>query len=355
MAYALSETSFIYPISPATSMGETMDAWASAGRLNVYGQPVRVTTMQSEGGAAGAVHGSLAAGGLSSTFTASQGLLLMVPNLYLIAGELMPTVFHVSARTVAKHALSIFNDHSDVMACRQTGFAQLCAHTVQECMDLSLVAHLSTFKTRIPFMHFFDGYRTSAQVNKINVIPYEAMQPLIPMDMLQSNLRDVGLNPVKPIIRGTGQRPRRHDNNGCTWPSSPPRTSGTLLPAPFEAARFRSIFMAFIKSSCSLRQLPPEPPSGFRPPSGLRGLSLFCPAAPSVPRGCRGRSAPIREAWREREDGSTGSHLLKTFAHTLRAGERPASDVSEARRAVRMFRAKPVVALAVESGGSAAA
>ena len=171
VAYALSETSFIYTISPATSMGETMDAWASAGRLNVYGQPVRVTTMQSEGGAAGAVHGSLAAGGLSSTFTASQGLLLMVPNLYLIAGELMPTVFHVSARTVAKHALSIFNDHSDVMACRQTGFAQLCSHTVQECMDLSLVSHLATFKTRIPFMHFFDGYRTSAQINKINVIP----------------------------------------------------------------------------------------------------------------------------------------------------------------------------------------
>ena len=171
VAYALSETSFIYPISPATSMGETMDTWASAGRLNVYGQPVRVTTMQSEGGAAGAVHGSLAAGGLSSTFTASQGLLLMVPNLYLIAGELMPTVFHVSARTVAKHALSIFNDHSDVMACRQTGFAQLCSHPVQECMDLSLVSHLATFKTRIPFMHFFDGYRTSAQINKINVIP----------------------------------------------------------------------------------------------------------------------------------------------------------------------------------------
>lgn len=141
-------------------------------------KPVRVTTMQSEGGAAGAVHGSLAAGGLSSTFTASQGLLLMIPNLYLIAGELMPCVFHVSARTVAKHALSIFNDHSDVMACRQTGFAQLCSHTVQECMDLSLVAHLSTLKTRIPFMHFFDGYRTSAQINKINVLPCAPRPPV---------------------------------------------------------------------------------------------------------------------------------------------------------------------------------
>ena len=207
MAYALSETSFIYPISPATSMGETMDAWASAGRLNVYGQPVRVTTMQSEGGAAGAVHGSLAAGGLSSTFTASQGLLLMVPNLYLIAGELMPTVFHVSARTVAKHALSIFNDHSDVMACRQTGFAQLCSHTVQECMDLALVAHLSTLKTRIPFMHFFDGYRTSAQINKINVIPYDEIAKLVPEAAVLQNLRGVALNPNTPIIRGTGQRP----------------------------------------------------------------------------------------------------------------------------------------------------
>lgn len=202
----MSETSFIYPISPATSMGETMDAWASAGRLNVFGQPVRVTTMQSEGGAAGAVHGSLAAGGLSSTFTASQGLLLMIPNLYLIAGELMPCVFHVSARTVAKHALSIFNDHSDVMACRQTGFAQLCSHTVQECMDLALVSHLATFKTRIPFMHFFDGYRTSAQINKINVIPYDEIARLVPEHDVLQNLRGVSLNPNTPIIRGTGQR-----------------------------------------------------------------------------------------------------------------------------------------------------
>lgn len=207
VAYALSETAFIYPISPATSMGETMDAWSSAGRRNVFGERCEVTVMQSEGGAAGAVHGSLAAGGLSSTFTASQGLLLMIPNLYLIAGELMPTVFHVSARTVAKHALSIFNDHSDVMACRQTGFAMLCSHTVQEVMDLSLVAHLSTLKTRIPFMHFFDGYRVSAQINKINTIPYEVIQEMIPHAMVQQNVRDVALNPNHPIIRGTGQRP----------------------------------------------------------------------------------------------------------------------------------------------------
>ena len=172
--------------------------------------------MQSEGGAAGAVHGSLAAGGLSSTFTASQGLLLMIPNLYLIAGELMPCVFHVSARTVAKHALSIFNDHSDVMACRQTGFAQLCSHTVQECMDLALVSHLATFKTRIPFMHFFDGYRTSAQINKINVIPYDEIAKLVPEHDVVQNLRGVSLNPNTPIIRGTGQRYARLEEATCS-------------------------------------------------------------------------------------------------------------------------------------------
>jgi len=207
VAYAMSETAFIYPISPATSMGETMDKWSSEGRQNIFGQRCEVTVMQSEGGAAGAVHGSLVAGGLSSTFTAAQGLLLMVPNLYLIAGELSPTVFHVSARTVAKHALSIFNDHSDVMACRQTGFAMLCSNNVQEVMDMSLVAHLTTLKARVPFMHFFDGYRVSAQINKVNVIPYEVIQQLADQDAIQRNLREVALNPNHPIIRATGQRP----------------------------------------------------------------------------------------------------------------------------------------------------
>jgi pyruvate-ferredoxin/flavodoxin oxidoreductase len=207
VAYAMSETAFIYPISPATSMGETMDAWSTAGRKNVYGQEVAVTVMQSEAGAAGAVHGSLVGGANSSTFTASQGLLLMIPNLYLIAGELMPSVFHVSARTVAKHALSIFNDHSDVMACRATGFAMLCSNNVQESMDLALVSHLATIKSRVPFMHFFDGYRVSAQINKINVIPYEEIQKMIPREQMEQNLREVSLNPNHPMIRGTGQRP----------------------------------------------------------------------------------------------------------------------------------------------------
>merc|ERR1719473_1925091 len=184
-----------------------MDSWASQQRKNCFGQVPSVGMMQSEAGAAGAVHGCLVSGALTSTFTASQGLLLMIPNLYLIAGELMPTVFHISARTVAKHALSIFNDHSDVMACRQTGFAQLSSHTVQECMDLALVAHLATFKTRIPFMHFFDGYRTSAQINKINTIPYDEIAKLVPEADVVQNLRGVALNPNTPIIRGTGQRP----------------------------------------------------------------------------------------------------------------------------------------------------
>ena len=155
IAYALSENCFIYPISPATSMGEHMDAWRAQGRVNTFGQVVDVSTMQSEAGAAGAVHGALTGGGLSTTFTASQGLLLMIPNLYLIAGELMPAVIHVSARSVAKHALTIFNDHSDVMACRQTGMAMLCSHSVQEIMDLALVAHLSTPVSPHFYFYFF--------------------------------------------------------------------------------------------------------------------------------------------------------------------------------------------------------
>jgi pyruvate-ferredoxin/flavodoxin oxidoreductase len=185
VAYGMSENSFIYPISPATSMGENMDNWASAGKKNAFGQVVKVDMMQSEGGAAGALHGAVAAGSLCSTFTASQGLLLMIPNMYMLAGELTPTVIHVSARTVAKHALSIYNDHSDVMACRQTGFAMLCSNGVQEVMDLSLVAHLATLKTSLPFMHFFDGYRTSAEIQNIHTIPYETMTKLMPNDKIQ--------------------------------------------------------------------------------------------------------------------------------------------------------------------------
>ena len=207
VAYAMSDISFIYPISPATSMGEHMDNWAARGKKNILGQVVDVNMMQSEAGAAGALHGACAAGSLTSTFTASQGLLLMIPNMYLLAGELMPTVFHVSARTVSKHALSIFNDHSDVMATRQTGFAMMCSNSVQEVMDLGMASHVASLKARLPFMHFFDGYRTSAEMSKIQVMPHEDLAKIFPYDIVKEHLHKYALNPYHPMIRGTGQRP----------------------------------------------------------------------------------------------------------------------------------------------------
>lgn len=207
VAYAMSDISFIYPISPATSMGEHMDKWAATGQKNILGSVVDVNMMQSEAGAAGALHGAAAAGALSSTFTASQGLLLMIPNMYLLAGELMPTVFHVSARTVSKHALSIFNDHSDVMATRQTGFAMLCSNSVQEVMDMGVAAHLASLRSRLPFLHFFDGYRTSAEMSKIRKIQYDDIAQIFPHEKVKEHLHNFALNPYHPSIRGTGQRP----------------------------------------------------------------------------------------------------------------------------------------------------
>ena len=182
VAYAFSDVAAIYPITPSSPMAESADEWAANGRLNLFGQKVKVTEMQSEAGAAGAVHGSLVAGALTSTFTASQGLLLMIPNMYKISGELLPCVFHVSARALAAHALNIFGDHADVMACRQTGFAMLASNSVQEAMDLALVAHLSTLRSSVPFLHFFDGFRTSHEVQKIEMIDYEDMAKLCPFD-----------------------------------------------------------------------------------------------------------------------------------------------------------------------------
>ncbi|MBR5145431.1 MAG: pyruvate:ferredoxin (flavodoxin) oxidoreductase, partial [Clostridia bacterium] len=158
VAYAFSDVAAVYPITPSTPMGEAADEMSAAGKLNLFGQPIRMAELQSEAGAAGAVHGSLLAGALTSTFTASQGLLLMIPNMYKIAGELLPCVFHVSARALAAHALNIFGDHQDVMACRQTGFAMLASNSVQEAMDLALVAHLATLEAKVPFLHFFDGF-----------------------------------------------------------------------------------------------------------------------------------------------------------------------------------------------------
>ena len=164
VAYAYTDVAAIYPITPSSVMAELTDEWAAAGRNNLFGEPVRVIEMQSEGGVAGTVHGSLAAGALTTTFTASQGLLLMIPNMYKMAGELLPCVIHCSARALATHALSIFGDHSDIYACRQTGFAMLCTSSVQEVMDLAPIAHLAAIKRRIPFLHFFDGFRTSHEI-----------------------------------------------------------------------------------------------------------------------------------------------------------------------------------------------
>lgn len=206
VAYAMSDVAAIYPITPSTPMGETADEWASEGRKNIFGQILNVKQMQSEAGAAGAVHGALAAGALTTTFTASQGLLLMIPNMYKISGELLPGVFHVSARAIAAHALSIFGDHADVMAVRQTGFALLCSNSVQEVMDLALVSHLSSIKGRVPFLHFFDGFRTSHEIQKIEMIDYESMASLVDYDAI-SAFRKRAMNPEHPTLRGTAQNP----------------------------------------------------------------------------------------------------------------------------------------------------
>ncbi|MBR2000675.1 MAG: pyruvate:ferredoxin (flavodoxin) oxidoreductase, partial [Firmicutes bacterium] len=179
VSYAFTEVAPIFPITPSSPMAETVDEMASHGVENIFGQPVRVVELQSEAGAAGTVHGALTVGALSTTYTASQGLLLMLPNMYKIAGELLPGVFHVSARTVAGHALCIFGDHSDVMAVRQSGFALLCSCSVQEVMDLACVAHLSAIKGSLPFLHFFDGFRTSHEIQKIDVIDYEILTQLV--------------------------------------------------------------------------------------------------------------------------------------------------------------------------------
>ncbi|WP_435371254.1 pyruvate:ferredoxin (flavodoxin) oxidoreductase [Paramuribaculum intestinale] len=198
------EVAAIYPITPSSTMAEYVDEWAAAGRKNIFGETVLVQEMQSEGGAAGAVHGSLQAGALTTTYTASQGLLLMIPNMYKIAGEMLPSVFHVSARTIASHALSIFGDHQDVMAARQTGFAMLAEGSVQEVMDLSGVAHLATIKSRIPFLNFFDGFRTSHEIQKIEMLEQEDLAPLLDRDAVAA-FRDRALNPDAPVARGMAE------------------------------------------------------------------------------------------------------------------------------------------------------
>ncbi|SHK03203.1 pyruvate:ferredoxin (flavodoxin) oxidoreductase, partial [Tepidibacter formicigenes] len=206
VSYAFTDVAAIYPITPSSPMAEYTDEWAANGKKNIFGQEVQVVELQSEGGASGAVHGSLAAGALTTTYTASQGLLLMIPNMYKIAGELLPGVFHVSARAVASHALSIFGDHSDVMAARQTGFAFLASGSVQEVIDLGGIAHLSAIKSRVPFVHFFDGFRTSHEIQKVELIDYEDFAKLVDYDAVKA-FRDRALNPEHPVTRGTAQNP----------------------------------------------------------------------------------------------------------------------------------------------------
>ncbi len=206
VAYAMSEVAAIYPITPSSPLGEIADSWAAKGRKNIFGQVLDIKQMQSEAGAAGAVHGSLAAGALTSTFTASQGLLLKIPNMYKIAGELLPSVFHVTARAISAHALSIFGDHQDVMAARQTGFAMLASSSVQEAQDLALVAHLATMDARVPFLHFYDGFRTSHEIQKIEMIEYEDMAALFNYEAYRE-FKNRAVNPEHPDTRGTAQNP----------------------------------------------------------------------------------------------------------------------------------------------------
>lgn len=206
ISYMFSEVAAIYPITPSSTMAEYVDEWAAQGRKNIFGETVLVQEMQSEGGAAGAVHGSLQAGALTSTYTASQGLLLMIPNMYKIAGEFLPCVFHVSARTLASHSLCIFGDHQDVMSCRQTGFAMLAEGSVQEVMDLAGVAHLATIKSRVPFLNFFDGFRTSHEIQKIEMLENEDLAPLVDQDAL-SEFRHRALTPERPVARGMAENP----------------------------------------------------------------------------------------------------------------------------------------------------
>src|SRR3954470_13312094 len=206
VAHKLSEVIAIYPITPSTSMGELADAWSAVNRPNLWGSVPQVIEMQSEAGAAGAIHGALQAGALATTFTASQGLLLMIPNMYKIAGELTPAVFHVAARSLATHALSIFGDHSDVMAVRTTGFALLSSSSVQEAQDLALIAHAATLESRVPFVHFFDGFRTSHELQQIEALDDDVVRALID-DGAVAAARARGLSPDRPVLRGSAQNP----------------------------------------------------------------------------------------------------------------------------------------------------
>lgn len=231
VSYALSEIAVIYPITPSSPMAENVDEWSNQNRLNVFGQKLKVVEMQSEAGAAGALHGSLTAGALGTTYTSSQGLLLMIPNMYKIAGEMLPCVFHVSARALAAQALNIFGDHSDIYACRQTGFAMLASSSVQETMDLALVAHLATLKSKVPFLHFFDGFRTSHEISKIDAIDYEEIKSIVDMEDIK-DFKSRSLNPEHPIQRGTAQNPdiyfQNREANNAYYEATPNIVQATM-------------------------------------------------------------------------------------------------------------------------------
>ena len=206
ISYAFTDVAAIYPITPSSPMAEVVDEWAAQGKKNIFGQTVKLMEMQSEAGASGAVHGSLQAGALTTTYTASQGLLLMIPNMYKIAGEMLPCVFHVSARAIAGQALSIYGDHSDVMACRSTGFNFLCSQSVQEAHDIALCAHIASLRASLPFVHFFDGFRTSHETCNIRVIDEESLKQFVPWEEVKRH-RDRAVNPNHPNLRGTAQSP----------------------------------------------------------------------------------------------------------------------------------------------------
>ena len=206
VAYAFTEVATIYPITPSSPMAEHVDVWAAKGRKNIFGQPVKLVEMQSEAGAIGAVHGAAETGSLCSTFTASQGLMLMIPVMHRLSGQLKPVVMHVAARTVGSHTMSIFGDHSDVMGCRNTGFAMLCSANVQECADLAAVTHLSAIKGHVPFMHFFEGFRTSHEIQKIQLLDEDTLASLVDREALYA-FKHRGLNPEHPVMRSTVTNP----------------------------------------------------------------------------------------------------------------------------------------------------
>ncbi|MBP1658794.1 MAG: pyruvate flavodoxin/ferredoxin oxidoreductase domain protein [Bacteroidetes bacterium] len=228
VAHKLNEVIAIYPITPSSNMGEWADEWSAQGRKNLWGTVPSVTEMQSEGGAAGAVHGALQAGALSTTFTASQGLLLMIPNMFKIAGELTSTVFHVSARSVAANALSIFGDHSDVLATRSTGFGLLASNSIQEIMDFALISQAATLEARVPFIHFFDGFRSSHEVQKIEQLTDDDMRALVSDDLVAAH-RLRGLSPDRPVMRGTAQNPDVffQGRESCNWWDASTSSSNT--------------------------------------------------------------------------------------------------------------------------------